>query len=1386
MRKKAKRGKIAKSLSVAALSTSFILGSIGQVPFVSKAASYYPKAEEVLASLTPEQRAALQKISTNEETGLQISSDVDLTSSNETTVIVEFKNKPATVAQVVDRVEGKQLSETEAASLVNQDHETFNQDIQQLTDENNHKIDVKIHHSFKDAFNGVSLSLPANQIKNLLKSNAVKTVWSNETFTIDPPDQGEDNDQSKGDQISVANYTPYDGLDRLHAEGFTGKGIKVGVIDTGIDYNHPDLKDAFKGGYDFVDNDSDPMETTYTDWKKSGKPELNSGRVYYTEHGTHVSGIIAGRGTANSEYKMTGAAPDADIYGYRVLGPYGSGTTEAVMAGIDRAVKDGMDVINMSLGASINDPNFPTSMAVNNAVINGVTAVIAAGNTGDKMYTVGSPGAASLALTVGASSIAIDIYQYAGVQDGKNYSLRQLARNYSDDLTQLRGKTYKLVDVGLGNPADFNNKPVSGNIAFIKRGSNGLIDKIKNAKASGAVGVIMYNDETNQAEGAIQSFLGESVDAIPAFSVTNAEGKVILAAIQAGKSDFTFGDYSKIKTAADELAGFSSRGPSRVNYEIKPEVSAPGVSILSTVPFYMNNKTADGSKQEDYNYAYERLSGTSMATPYVAGISALLLEANKDLQPADVKSILMNTADPLSKAYSVFEAGSGRVDAYEAIHSSVEFIVNDKTPMNLSGKEKSIDNLTGGISFGTFGYTGEAISDSRHITVKSLTKQSKAFSVEVKFQTGLRGSMDASQNNVTLEGPNTVNVDGNSVRDIKFNLIIPKTAERGTYEGYIVFKNNENPSEQYQIPFGGRVVNEGIDTFKISNPIYSTNKTVSLAYYPYMDADVAIKSHMKTLDVVIQDPKTGEDLGVVGSFNTISMDENTRYKIPRLIGSVYYPFTGDKKNPISNDPKDIKPGHYIAKLVGTNENGDTFSASQDFMLEFGIQNVTTSFDSLEQKVIEYSDSDLNSKGEFLYDFKVHVEDPEMEETKSYGIPVDPSKYSVVPFYDGFPSRAVRTDKNGDYVDKILVSGQFKVLPVSFIGLDAAYNGTFEKRMAFTKNTTPYYYLKANKESITTGDTVNYSVRSNNMKNMKTAKMTLQLINTHATIENVNVNDAVKQYGDAQVTVTTSPTPYWYATDYTFTFTYLGSEALPEDLKLFNFDMKTLDKGYTTFSNFYTESASFIDQSNVETNNIYSFNELFDVKAKVSKLVGTVQVEGAKNPTTGQTISSIDHRTLGTKITVTSNDGTTVMEPQEFTKSGEYTIDGIKVDPNPYTIKVDVPGHFTMYRSMDYLSDSIRGELIGKYVRDILDVTLAGDVNKDNVIDVLDAIEVQKNWGTNNAASDLNFDKIVDQKDMYFIIKNYGLTNPTVAKAPQAKTFYKGATLESILSELGLK
>ncbi|PGL71060.1 S8 family serine peptidase [Bacillus sp. AFS055030] len=1375
-----KRKKNGKGWAVFALSSSFVISSLGQGVPVSKAVSA-SNVKELLAKLTPEQRNALNQIKINDSTGPKISEEIDQSSAEPTNVIVEFANKPVKIARLEATIEGKELSASTASDLIDQDHTTFTNDVAELVNnETTKKVNYKVHRSYKRAFNGVSMTLPANQVQNLLKSKAVKKVWSNETFKIDPP---KENDQLKADEANVENYTPYDALDRLHAEGFTGKGIKVGILDTGIDYNHPDLKDAYKGGYDFVDNDNDPMETTYADWKKSGKAEIVSGSPYYTEHGTHVAGIIGGRGVANSEYKTLGAAPDADLYSYRVLGPYGSGTAENIIAALDKAVSNGMDVINMSLGAALNDPLYATSVAVNNTVLSGVTTVVAAGNNGEQMDTLGSPGAAALALTVGASSIALDVYQYAGVQDGTNYSLRQLARNYKDDFTTLKGKSYQLVDVGLANPVDFNGKDLNGKIAFVKRGTIALIDKIKNAKANGANGVLMYNDETNKAEGAIQTFLGESMDAIPAFSVSNDEGNTILAAIKAGKTDFTFGDFTKLQTASDELASFSSRGPSRVNYDIKPEITAPGVSILSTVPFYVNDKTVDGSKPEDYQYAYERLSGTSMATPYVAGVSALLLQSNKDLLPEDIKSILMNTADPLSKDYSVFEVGSGRVDAYEAIHSNVELEVVDQTPTIINGKQKSIKELTGAMSFGSFAFNDQDIADSRSIILKNRSEKAKTFSVDVNFQTGLRGSKDAPENSVTLTGPTSVKLNGVSQKSIKFNLNIPKTAEKGTYEGNITFTNTADPTETYQIPFGGRVVKEGL-TASLYNPIFTDKIRWPATAQPFVTAYLTLQSHMKTIDIVLQDPNTGDDIGYIGTMDASLAKENIEYTVQQVFKGVYYPFTGDAKNPISSENALVPKGHYKLRFIGTNASGKTFTAAPDLLFESGDPKVTTSFDLLDQKVVEYSDSQLDSNGEMLYDYTFNVFDPEVDEAKGYGINVDQSKNGIVFFYNSpFPNAPVFTDKDGNYKEQMYVSDKVKWLDVSYYTFDTARNQTPTDHVVFTKNTTPYYYFKANEKKATTGDSVNYTVRSNNIKNLNQATFVISCATKQGEIQNIKLNDAVKQYGDATISVSTSQASA-STTKYTVNFTYLGDKELPEDLQLFNFDVKTLDQAVSIGVPF-TASANFIDQAGVETKNINFYIENYVYTSKVSYFNGNMQLEGLINPTTNQINYAIDQTQIGAKVSLKSYDGKTNYDIPITSKNGAFSIDWVKADNKPYTFKVDVPGHFTKYVQFT-LSDQVRGETVGRTLRYVTPLLTAGDVNKDNVIDVMDALQVQTFWGTNKASADFNFDKVVDANDMNYVVKNFGKRNSSVPNAPKAKTTYKGTTLDSILTQLGLK
>ncbi|WP_179133933.1 S8 family peptidase, partial [Halobacillus massiliensis] len=165
---------------------------------------------------------------------------------------------------------------------------------------------------------------------------------------------------------------------------FTGRGVKVGVIDTGMDYNHPDLKVNYQGGFDVVDFDDDPMET------------MEEGA---TIHGTHVAGVIGADGD------MKGVAPDAELYAYRALGPGGMGSSVQVIAAIEEAVEDGMDVINLSLGNDVNGPDWPTTKAVDKAIELGTTVVVAAGNAGPNPWTVGSPATSPSAITVGAAAL---------------------------------------------------------------------------------------------------------------------------------------------------------------------------------------------------------------------------------------------------------------------------------------------------------------------------------------------------------------------------------------------------------------------------------------------------------------------------------------------------------------------------------------------------------------------------------------------------------------------------------------------------------------------------------------------------------------------------------------------------------------------------------------------------------------------------------------------------------------------------------------------------------------------------------------------------------------------------------------------------------------------
>ncbi|WP_275899592.1 S8 family serine peptidase [Bacillus piscicola] len=477
--------------------------------------------------------------------------------------------------------------------------------------------DMQILHSY-ESVKGLAVKIKNTPLSLLTRLEGVKRA-----------------DRSTAYQPSLEDSVPFIGAEAVrrqrdkHGDGLTGKGIKVGIIDTGIDYNHPDLSRNYKGGYDFVENDDDPLEGKGPD----GKP---------TFHGTHVAGIIAANGS------MRGVAPDADIYMYRALGPGGQGSTEQIIAAIEKAIEDDVDILNLSLGNPINGPDWPTSNALDKAVEAGIVTVTSNGNSGPSMWSVGSPGTAEKAISVGASipplrKPVLTLFDEPELSIGIKPVQGTVPWQFQRDLPLVNG--------GLGLAEDL--EAVNGKAVLIERGGIPLVRKIVNARKAGAAAVLLYNNVAGDFSVGI-----ENPETIPAVSLTREHGEILREAIteKAKESANPTVLRTILKEETDHMAFFSSRGPVTRSWKIKPDIVAPGVDITSTVP-----------------NGYLPLNGTSMAAPHIAGAAALVKQAHPDWEPVQIKAALMNTAialtDEKDQEYPPFVQGAGRVDMEKALRT---------------------------------------------------------------------------------------------------------------------------------------------------------------------------------------------------------------------------------------------------------------------------------------------------------------------------------------------------------------------------------------------------------------------------------------------------------------------------------------------------------------------------------------------------------------------------------------------------------------------------------------------------------------------------------------------------------------------------------------------
>lgn len=577
-----------------------------------------------------------------------------------------------------------------------------------------------------------------------------------------------------------------------------GEGQVVAIIDTGIDMNHKDMKitdtskEKLKPATGF--NDKVPYGYNFADGNTDIKAAAGT-----SEHGMHVAGIVGANGDSSqvaSNLAIKGCAPEAQLLAMKVFSNnpgYTSAFSDDIIAAIEDSVAHKADVLNMSLGspAAFQDPESAEQVAVNEANANGTVCVISAGNSQYALApnkfgsdlddgTVGDPGVAKDSLSVASyentniTSYGVDYKTADGQTNSSPLPYTMCSINPVDALNSTDG--YDVVDAGYGAASDYIGKTVKGKIALVERGNSiTFVDKQKNAQNAGAVGLIVYD---NTAEGLI-SMATDTTIKIPAVFISNGDGLALEGKLAGGLKVFFKGSVTTVKNpAAGQMSDFSSWGPTP-ELDIKPEVTAPGGNIWSTVN---NNK-------------YENMSGTSMASPHAAGIAALVSEHLADILPnvtsmdkANLdKELIINTAVPQLDAtapqkiyYSPRRQGAGLVNAYNAIENNVTITTDTSSDPQAVFALKQIDSNMKKFTLYFHNYGSKDVTykcnDLSGVMTEQSAKQLSTMSYDVPLK-------DAG---ISFSQP-TVTVKAGSVSSVDVTLTLPSAATNNYVEGYLNF-----------------------------------------------------------------------------------------------------------------------------------------------------------------------------------------------------------------------------------------------------------------------------------------------------------------------------------------------------------------------------------------------------------------------------------------------------------------------------------------------------------------------------------------------------------------------------------------------------------------------
>lgn len=685
-------------------------------------------------------------------------------SSKPVSAMLSMAGNPVAVAEANARANGSQLSASEKAAI--------RADLKSKQDSISGSIAKAggtIVGKAQDAYNGILVHAKQSDLPALAALPGVTGIATVGLYSV--PDN--------------VNGVPLIGAPTAwgSASNLTGNGVKVAVIDTGVDYTHADFGGpgtvaAFsaaaatstapanpalfgsgapkvKGGYDFV-GDSYNADSSSASYQPVTHPDPNP--LDCNGHGTHTSGTATGFGvtaagatyggpynastvSSNSWKVGPGVAPKADLYMYRVFGCGGS--SDVVILAINRAVADGVDVISMSLGSvfGTSDQTDAEAVAVNNAVAAGITVVASAGNSGQNAYLVGSPSTANHALSVAASDGSVSTFPAATFALSTATSLTAINAN---NATFANGTTLPVKvlrdatgGVSLGcNPAEYTNQGVAGKLVVVRRGTCARVARAVYGQQAGAAAVAMINNGTGLPpfEGQITSNpdTGQQYTVtIPFFGVRGVVGTGVDAVnlVAADGGTVTLANTTTPNTGYKRSASFTSGGPRQGDSAAKPEITAPGVSVTSAL---VGGGTAGTV-----------LSGTSMACPMTSGAAALVKQAHPTWNGDQIKAALVNTADAsLILNYNGRVNGSGFLQAQKATDTDAIATTAD-----------GLDSLSFGYVAGTGNY-----SATKSFTVSNKGGSPISYNLSITQPPAATVSASPSSFTVPAGGSQAVNV----------------------------------------------------------------------------------------------------------------------------------------------------------------------------------------------------------------------------------------------------------------------------------------------------------------------------------------------------------------------------------------------------------------------------------------------------------------------------------------------------------------------------------------------------------------------------------------------------------------------------------------------------